>query len=344
MHRKQLLLLTVWLLFFSGCQRQADERPPQLDKHQSQAMQVRLYEVREELIQRENEVVASLQAAQRATIAAKVTGTISRLPVELGSPVKKDDLLVQLRADEIAARLDQAQTIWEQAKRNLEQEQRLLRQDATSQEKVNTLQDAFRVAEAALEEAQTMYSYTTIKAPFPGRISSRYLLAGDLAVAGAPILLLENDQKLQVVGAVPEALLDQVQLGKDLLIKIPSLSFRVQGRIAEISPAAETSTRTVIVKIDIPSAPSLRPGQFARIVLPGGAATATLFIPTEAVQRFGQMERVFVRDKALATMRLVRTGARRDEMLEILGGLSPGDQVILNSADLHEGQKITVLP
>jgi multidrug efflux pump subunit AcrA (membrane-fusion protein) len=100
----------------------------------------------------------------------------------------------------------------------------------------------------------------------------------------------------------------------------------------------------VIVKIDIPSAPSLRPGQFARIVLPGGAVTATLFIPTEAVQRFGQMERVFVRDKDLAALRLVRSGARRDEMLEILGGLSPGDQVILNSADLHEGQKITVLP
>lgn len=73
------------------------------------------------------EVVGTIQAEERATIAAKVTGVITDVPVVLGSRVKKTDLLVAISADEIRAQLNQAAAQLGQAKRNLEREQKLLK-------------------------------------------------------------------------------------------------------------------------------------------------------------------------------------------------------------------------
>lgn len=332
------------ILLVSGCGKKGDDQTEKITKTGGTPVQVEVFVVREEQIQMKNEVVGTVEALQRATIASKVTGTIAKMPVELGSLVKKDDLLVELKADEIAARLAQAKTLMDQSKRNLEREQRLLAQNASAQEKVNMLQDAFQVAEATLSEAKILFSYTTVRSPFGGRIAAKNAQPGDLAIAGAPLLILENNQRLQVVGAMPEEVLGKIQIGANLQVKIPAAALDVQGQIAEIAPAADALTRTIMVKISIPSTPALRPGQFARISLPGGASSGALYIPESAVQRFGQMERVYVvKDKA-ASLRLVRTGARRDGFIEILSGLSSGDQAILNSANLAEGQSVTVMP
>lgn len=337
----RFVLIASILSLLAGCGPQNEEKPL---KSEGSPLPVEVYVVEEQQIQQESEAVGTVEAFQHATIASKVTGTISQLPVELGSSVKKNDLLVELKAEELDARLAQARTMWEQAKRNLEREQRLFSQNASAQERVNIMQDAFMVAESALKEAQTLFSYTTINAPFDGRISSKNVQAGDLAIAGAPLLVLENNQKLQVVGALPEELLENLKIGGSLRVKIPAASFDQQGKILEISPAADASTRTVVVKISLTPAPGLRPGQFARIALPGGPLTSTLFVPEGAVTSFGQMERVFVAANGSASLRLVRTGGRRDGFIEILSGLSAGDHLIVNRHDLLDGQAITELP
>lgn len=342
--RQLVMLICIGVFLLAGCGPEGEKQTEKKDRSQGPPVQVETYLVQEEQIQAENEMVGTVEALQRATIASKVTGTIAQLPVELGSLVKKGDLLVELKADEIAARLSQAKALWEQAKRNLEREKRLLAQNASAQEKVNMLQDAFLVAESGLQEAKTLFSYTTVRAPFEGRIASKNVQPGDLAIAGAALLVLENNNKLQIVGAMPEELLENLRIGAGLQVKVPAASLETEGQISEIAPAADASTRTVIVKISVTSTPTLRPGQFARISLPGGPSARTLFVPEKAVHSFGQMERVFVAKDASAKLRLVRTGAKRDGFVEILSGLSPGDKVILHANNLHDGQAIAVLP
>lgn len=292
----------------------------------------------------ESEVVGTIQAVQRATIAAKVTGTIAEMPVVLGATVKQGDLLVKLSAAEISARLTQAETATAQAKRNLEREQRLLTKNASTRETVNALEDAYKLAKSAQAEAKTMLSYITIRAPFSGLVSSKLANAGDLATVGAPLVILENTEALQAVAAVPEAQLLSIKPGDSLPVRIPASNLSASGTVAEIAPAADAVSRSAVVKLNLEPSPSLRPGQFVRVILPGQSAK-TLLIPETAVSVFGQMERVFIVDGGVIRLRLVRTGQRRDGQIEILTGLNPGEHVVAPAANtLRDGQPAKVTP
>ncbi len=289
------------------------------------------------------EVVGTVQAVQRASIAAKVSGFIAEIPVVLGSRVRKGDLLVKISAEEISARLLQAQAQLAQARRNLEREQKLLRQNASTPETVKTMRDMYAIAEAGYREAKTMLGYTTITAPFAGVITRKIAHAGDLATPGTPLLELENSSRLQIVTAVPESVVRNIETGDRITVKVPAARLVGQGTVAEIAPVADPRSRTTRVKINISQSALLRTGQFARVSIPM-KNTETLLVPASAIVPFGQMDRVFVAEKGKARLRLVRTGERADGMVEILAGLNPGDRVIVdNNRLLVNGQPLSIV-
>lgn len=290
------------------------------------------------------EVAGTVQAAERAAIAAKITGVITRMPVLLGSTVKAGDLLVALSADEIAARVTQAEAQLAQAKRNLDREQNLLQKNAATAETVKSMTDLHAVAQAAYREAKTMLGYATITAPFDAVVTRKNVSSGDLATPGAVLLQLENNRRLQVTTAVPESLALQLRVGDTLTVKIPVADLALQGTLSEIAPAADPTSRTTQVILDLPLDPNLRSGQFARILLPS-RQNKTLLIPASAVVPLGQMDRVFVVREGRAQLRLVRTGMNANGMTEILAGLNPGETVVTtNNRLLTNGQALQVTP
>ncbi|WP_028585642.1 efflux RND transporter periplasmic adaptor subunit [Desulfogranum mediterraneum] len=290
------------------------------------------------------EVVGTLQAVKRASLAAKVTGVVTRVPVVLGSKVAPGELLVSISAEEITAQLKQAEAQLKEARRNLEREKKLLRKEATTAQTVKSMEDRYSVARAAFQEAQTMLGYTRIHAPFSGVITQKKIHEGDLASPGVVLLRLEDDQQLQVVAAVPESLVLEIEIGDSLTITIPAVGVTTRGVVAEIAPAADPASRTAPITIDLPRDAKLRTGQFARVLLPG-AAEQTLFIPREAVRSRGQLDRVFVVEEERARLRLVRTGRIHQGMVEILSGLDPEERVVTSSeAPLVNGQQLKVQP
>jgi len=337
------LVCAALLLLVSACKPEAKhEAAPQ--PAAGPAVEVQVVTVNEVLTSSHNEVVGTVEAVQRATMAAKITGTIAEMPVVLGAMVKQGDLLVTLNAAEISARLSQAETALAQAKRNLERDQRLLAKNAATRDTVNAQEDAYKVAKAAVDEARTMLGYITIRAPFGGLVSKKLANAGDLATVGAPLLIIENTEGLQAVAAVPEAQLSTIKSGDLLPIRIPAADLEATGTVAEIAPAGDAASRTSVVKLNLPLASRLRPGQFVRVILPGGSSK-TLLVPESAYSVFGQMERVFVVEENRAHLRLVRSGQRRDGQLEILSGINPGEQVVVQAkGQLQDGQAVRVTP
>ena len=302
------------------------------------------------------EVVGTVLAVERASIAPQVSGQIVEMPVVLGSQVRKGDLLVKISAGEIAAQVLQAQAQLEQVRRNLAREERLQKQEASTRETVNSLQDQFRIAEAAHKEAKTMLEYATITAPFAGIVTRKIASVGDLASPGVVLLEMENDKALQVVTQVPEELILKVRKGDILSITVPAAGAKLSGEVAEVAPAADPFSRTAPVKINIAAGANLRPGQFARVTLIG-TGEKSLVISEKALVSFGQMERVFVvegvKDNTktiagatkIARLRLVRTGARHDGQVEIMAGLTLGDRVVVEGAEkLQDSQPLEVQP
>lgn len=291
---------------------------------------------------RQVEVVGTVQAIDRAEISAKMTGNIIALPVDLGSSVKQGQLLLELSAGEISAQVQQAKTQLEQARRNLLREENLLKKNAATPESVKSLQDSVRIAEAAYRETLTMLDYARITAPFAGIITRKFVNTGDLATPGKPLLLLEEGGNLQVLTDIPEAMIAGIKKGDRLKVMVPAVDLVTEGTVAEVSPTADSTSRTAPVKLRLPADDRLRSGQFARVGLTMAEMEA-LTVPAEAVVPFGQMERIYVLDNGQARLRLVRTGARGDREVEILSGLSENETVIVSgNAALIDGQPVSI--
>lgn len=187
-----------------------------------------------------------------------------------------------------------------------------------------------------------MLDYTRITAPFAGIITRKLANVGDLATPGKPLLQIEDNNNLQVLTAIPEALMLMIKKGDRLSVFVPSANLSTEGVVAEVSPTADPSSRSAPVKLRIAPDPKLRSGQFTRVTLTMDQAE-TLTVPVTAVVPFGQMERVFVESNGKAKLRLVRTGARTKDFIEILSGLVENETIILSgNRNLVDGQPVTI--
>jgi RND family efflux transporter MFP subunit len=288
------------------------------------------------------EVVGTLEAVENASISSRISGQIIEMPVVLGSKVQKGDLLIKISADEISAKVSQAEAHLSQAKRNLEREKSLMTQGASTKETVKSLEDITRIAQAAYKEAQTMLNFTIITAPFSGTITRKMANIGNMTSPGMVLLQIENGKNLQVLAQIPESLLLQIAVGDKLPVEIPAAHLNLTGEVAEIAPAADPMSRTAPAKINITETPNLRVGQFARISLTR-KEDPIITLPKSAIQSKGQMDFIFVADKNTAHMRLIRTGTSQNDSVEIISGLNPGEIVVIeNTALLQDGQPLQI--
>ena len=286
-------------------------------------------------------VSGTIRPVQRAVIAARITGSIVELPVTLGQHVAAGDLLVRLSAAELEARVAQAETQLAQARRELARETTLLASGAAADDSVKNLTERVTMAEAALREAQTNLSYTVLRAPFDGVVAKRPAYGGDLATPGTPLLGLEGETPFEIEVPVPETLARALHPGTSLAVSCDDGSFAAP--VSEISSAADPVDRNVLVKLGVPGSAVVRSGEFARVDVPGSSALM-LLAPASAITTFGQMERAFVvTPEGRASLRLVTTGARRGDQVEILAGLDAGEQVIVDPiSGMRDGQAVAL--
>lgn len=330
------------LAFLAGCGRQtpdsgAVQSLPPID--------VQVVTVQIESVPALTEITGMVRALERAQLAAKVMGSIDTMPVTLGQRVKRGDPLVTISAGEIRARVAQAESQFNQASRDLARERDLLPKGASTATMVKDLEDRCSGAEAMLREARVMLGYATIRAPFDGVIARKMVDVGDLASPGLPLLEMEGDSGFQVEAGVPDSLANALSIGMPLNVQIPAANVSYVGRVNEFSSATDPNAHTVTIKASVPNNAAVRSGQFVKLLIPGEPIRAIL-VPCAAVTTLGQMERVFVvGNDNRAVLRLVKTGARRDDRVEILSGLDEGDRVVLaQPAGMREGQMLEIRP
>lgn len=342
MTSSSILILTLIIALLTGCSQ--EEKNTESPHTALPEVSVSTSLIKTETAWNQSEIVGTLQAVNAADISAKISGNIISLPVDLGTRVKKGDLLVEIQAGEISAQLRQAATQLDQARRNLSREEVLLKKNAATSESVKTLREGLKIAEAAYQEALTIQDYTRILAPFSGIITKKSANIGDLATPGKILLNLEDETRLQVVTDFPEKMMLKVKSGDQMEVLIPSIESRLTATVAEVSPIASPSSRTVPVKLDLPENNRLRSGQFARVSLTG-ESTQTIMVPSSAISPYGQIDRVFIVDDGHAYLRLVRTGLRVADRVELLSGVEAGEEIVVDNIDkLIDGQPVTILP
>ena len=325
---------------FVGCHRQIPPKPPQSLPPKAAT----LVGVETHGVATSEEVVGTVRAKLRSAVEAKIPGRIEALLVVPGQAVQAGDTLASLDAREVKARLDSTLAVREQTGRDLDRLRRLVRDGAATAAELDAIEARHRVATASVTEAETLLGHTRVIAPFAGVITRKLADVGDLAVPGRPLVEIEDPGRLRIEADVPEALIDKVQLGMKLPVHMGSLPSGTEGVVGEIAPVAEAVSRTFVVKLDLPSIPGLRAGQFGRVSVPTGDS-AGLHVPASALLQRGQLEYVFVADAGRARLRLIRSGRRPNGMVEVVSGLDAGEKVVAPiPADLQDGQPLEVHP
>lgn len=336
--RFSAVLLAAGSLLAAGCSR----REPAVAAAAAEPLAVRTALAERLAVTRWLEVPATVRPAERATLAAKVTGRVADLRVVLGDRVAAGDVLIRLDAPEILARVAQARAQVTETARTAVQEAALATQGVSTAEAARVARDRAEFAAAALREAEAMLEHTELRAPFDGVVTARHVRTGDLAAPGLPLLALESTLRLRAESHLPETASSALRPGDELTL-LGDNGARLAGRIEEISPAADPATRTREVSLTLPP-DAVRSGQYLRVRMPLRRDEA-VFVPADAVQRFGQMERVYLIEDSRAVLRLVRTGGTDAGRTEILAGLNGGETVLLSPpAALREGAPVSVAP
>ena len=204
-------------------------------------------------------------------------------------------------------------------------------------------------AKAEVNQANLSVGYTQIVSPIEGLVTAKPAEVGALATPGLPLLTVEDDTHYRLEAAVEESQIGKIRYGTPVRVRIDALGpMEWLGRVAELGPAADPSSRSSIVKVDLPQKGDrargrqiLRSGLFGKALFSIGQRQV-LTVPEKAVMRRGQLQEIYVLDSEnIARLRLIQTGKPYDQRVEILAGLREGERVVVEGVEaVTDGSRI----
>lgn len=268
-------------------------------------------------------------AAVSARDAAVAGAQLARATYERYLRLIKEDSASRQEFDEVEARHRQAQASLKQAEQML----------AAARYRVQQTEAAVSAAGVSSDDA-------AILAPYDGVVTAKMSDVGDLATPGTPFLTLESTGGYRVDVVLPEVYFSAVRLNQTVMISIPALGDQLlEGSVETIVPAADQGSRSFLVKIQLPADEAIRSGMFARVVFNTGEQRMML-IPVCALVPQGQLTGIFiVDDSQTARFRLIRTGRRFDDTMEIITGLDDGQRFVVKPPPtLVDGARMEAIP
>jgi RND family efflux transporter MFP subunit len=295
---------------------------------------------------------ATVEAVKQSTVSAQVSGKVVAVNFDVGDAVKAGTVIVRLAAQELSsalagsrAQVAQAEASLANARANYERQQQLFQQKFISQAALDRATAEFRAAEAGARAARAgagqtaaVSGYTTITAPFSGVVSARHVEVGETVTPGKPLMTGFDPRDMRVIANIPQYKLAEVKAAGRVSVEIPSLDKWIDATGITVLPAADASTHTIKVRLDLPTdLEGVIPGMFARAHFAMGSARK-LVIPASAVVRRSEITAVYVVNQDRVSLRQIRLGtpAARGEV-EVLAGLNPGDVIALDpvKAGIH---------
>ncbi len=279
-----------------------------------------------------DEVEKSIRAAEAAQAAAEASRNLAAATFKRYQALLARKSVSQQEFDEVQARYKVAEAEVERAER--------MRQ--SMQARRNQVTARIDQARADVAGAQVYAGYSRITSPINGVVTVKQAEVGTLAAPGAPLLTIEDGHNFRLEAAVEESRIRDVRLHQSVTVLIDALGGEeLSGRVVEIAPATDPSSRSYTVRIELPSRSLLRSGLFGRARFTAGERN-TITIPPKAIVQRGQLTGVYVIDSSgIARLRLITLGKATGERVEVLSGLSDGDRVVIDAnAGVSDGSKV----
>lgn len=305
------------------------------------------------------QATGNVAAWQEAVIGSEVSGMrITQVLVNVGDTVRKGQVLARLNPSMVEvdkassqAAVAEAEAALAQAQLNAERAARLSPTGALSKQEVvqyetqkKTAQAKLKVAQAQLAAQGLRLSYATLRAPDDGVISARTATEGAVVQTGTELFRLIRQQRLEWRAELKAEDLLRVKPGQQVSIAHP-LGEPVEGKVRQIAPSVDTSSRNGLVYVDLPTGAQFKTGMFVSGTFEL-AKTAALHVPQAAlVSRDGSSYAFKVDNASRVQAVKVTTGRVQGDSIEVLGGLSEQDSVVAGGVGfLKSGDLVRVVP
>ena len=305
------------------------------------------------------ELAGEIQPRYESQLGFRVGGKLIARKVEVGTLVKRgqvlmqlDPLDLQLAQSQAKAAVSATESTLALTKADLDRYRELRQKNFVSQALLDAKEAAYKSAIASHEQANAglkvqanQSSYSTLYADADGVITAVQAEVGQVVAAGTPVVKLARTAEKEVRVSIPEDQIEVLRQVTDLAVKTwANSNVAISGRLRELSPIADPATRTYTAKISLPRAgPEIRLGmtatvQFAAPALPG------IHLPMTALVNSKEGTAVWVVESGVVKLVPVQVASATGTEVLIAQGLSAGQSVVTAGVNqLRPGQKVSLL-
>ena len=296
-------------------------------------------------------------------------GRILSCTVNEGQSVRKGQLLVQIKSDDLKQQSEQtkfaikeAQAAFDNAQTNYDRFKTLFGQQSCTKFELDNAKMQYDMATQKVNQAKSMsgqiasvLSESNIYAPFSGTIVSKNCDAGAMASPGMPLMTIESTGELVVKALVPESEIKNVKTGQNVTIHFQSTNETAQGKVTLVNSSSQFTGSQYEVEIrpylTAEQRSFMKSGMYANITMPRTfrqTATETceiansVVVPKSALVEFGQLYGVYtVTQQNKAVLRWVKLGKDMGDKVEITSGLNDKEAYVVQSqGKLFNGAKV----
>lgn len=347
---KKLLALYLLLFIFSGCS--SDE----IDVDEEITIPVSVEILKLKPIEEFIDATGTVQSKMEATLRSELTGYYKLLKnsrtgktYSLGDRVKKGDEIVLINDPEYvnSIRIDLKKLQLEEAKSEYEKQKSLYDKGGVTLTELKNAELNYLNEEYTYENAQIQLEKMKVIAPFDGVIVDLPYYTPEVRVLqNSPIVRIMNYEKLYLDINLPEKQMGVVEVNqKSRIMNYTMEEDTLYGRVTQISPAVEASTRTFKASISIDNPEwKLRPGMFVKAEIIVARKDSALVIPKDIILSRQRGKTVFVVVKGASEERIITTGLENPNQVEVTKGLEPNERIVMKGFEtLRRRQKVKIV-
>ncbi|MVT09553.1 efflux RND transporter periplasmic adaptor subunit [Chitinophaga tropicalis] len=337
-----VVILVAWKL--AGNKKEIDTRKQRNDTA-AIIIPVKAVAVRSDSIVTSIQKTGNISPFKEAKVFATQSGNVMNLHFELGSKIKQGQLLAVMDNKTALIDLQKAKLTAAKLSNDLSTYKELLAGKATTAQKVKDLQQDYDNAVSQERIAAKQLEDTKITAPISGVILSKDVEAGVFLSPGTQIATIVNAEKAKIQVNLSESEVYHIRQGQQVKITAavyPEHEFT--GTITFISPSADESHNYMVeVTTGNNGEFMLHPGTFVKADFMGNTGRIATLIPREAISGSLDDASVFLVKNNRVELKKIRTGEQVNGMIEVLSGLTEGDQVVVSGQiNLKDGSSISL--
>lgn len=296
----------------------------------------------------------NVMTKQNVLIYPEMAGTLIKVYVKEGQNVKKGQLLATIDDGGMSSQLEQLKTQAALAKTTFERQKRLWEQKIGSEIQYLQAETNYQAVMNSVKQAESQLAKSSIRAPFSGIIDNVIQEQGTVVspASGQAIFRIINLSDMYIEVDVPESYINGVTVGKEVNIYFPVLGDSVTSTIRQTGNFINPTNRSFRVEIAVPNTKNtIKPNLTARVQINDYSNTNAILIPQSLISENAEGEQyVYVATEvdsdnmAVAKKQIIRTGLTQGDYVEVLAGITPEVQVVMEGArNVRENQKVKII-